>query len=107
MRSGSDGWSSHGSPNLLLSQEAVAMPAVRFGKHPPKVDYRTLHFRNYLTSTLPPPPPSLNVLSRVYEQLKTTDPTALFPMDGNDTLGACTIAALAHAETVYRGLIGS
>jgi hypothetical protein len=27
-------------------------------------------------------------------------------MDGNDTLGDCTIAALAHAETVFRGLIG-
>jgi len=25
-------------------------------------------------------------------------------MDGNDTLGDCTIAALAHAITVYRGL---
>ncbi len=83
------------------------MLAVRFGKHPPKVDYRTLRFRNYLTSTLPPPPPALNVLSRVYEQLKMTDPTTLFPMDGNDTLGDCTIAALAHAETTYRGLIGA
>jgi hypothetical protein len=27
-------------------------------------------------------------------------------MDGNDTLGDCTIAALAHAITTYRGLIG-
>jgi hypothetical protein len=28
-------------------------------------------------------------------------------MDGNDTLGDCTIAALAHAVTTYRGLLGS
>ena len=27
-------------------------------------------------------------------------------MDGNDKYGDCTIAALAHAETTYRGLIG-
>jgi hypothetical protein len=27
-------------------------------------------------------------------------------MDGNDTLGDCTIAALAHAVTIYRGLVG-
>jgi hypothetical protein len=26
-------------------------------------------------------------------------------MDGNDTLGDCTIAALAHADTVYNGLV--
>lgn len=26
-------------------------------------------------------------------------------MDGNDTIGDCTIAALAHAITVYRGLL--
>jgi hypothetical protein len=83
------------------------MPAFRFGKHPPKVDYRTLRFRNYLTPTLSLPPPSLNVLTRVYEQLGTTDPTTLFPMDGNDALGDCTIAALAHAETTYRGMIGT
>ena len=27
-------------------------------------------------------------------------------MDGNDTLGDCTIADLAHATTVYNGLLG-
>jgi hypothetical protein len=27
-------------------------------------------------------------------------------MDGNDQYGDCTIAAMAHADTVYRGLIG-
>jgi hypothetical protein len=27
-------------------------------------------------------------------------------MDGNDTLGDCTIAALAHAVTTYHGLLG-
>jgi hypothetical protein len=82
------------------------MAAYRFGKHPPKHDYRTLRFKNYLTPEIAPPPPADNVLTRVYAALKVTDPTKLFPMDGNDTLGDCTIAALAHAETTYRGLIG-
>jgi hypothetical protein len=83
------------------------MPGYRFGKHPPKKDYRTLRFASYATSALAAPPASVNTLTRVYKNLKTTDPTKLFPMDGNDTLGDCTIAGLAHAVTTYRGLIGS
>lgn len=82
------------------------MPNYRFGKHPPKVDYRTLRLKNYLLPSLAPPPASDNVLTRVYEKLKVSDPAKLFPIDGNDTLGDCTIAALAHAITVYRGLLG-
>ena len=82
------------------------MPGYRFGKHPPKVDYRTLRLKNYLTSALAAPPASYDVLPKVYAKLKNSDPTKLFPMDGNDTLGDCTIAALAHADTVYGGLIG-
>jgi hypothetical protein len=82
------------------------MPAYRFGKHPPKIDYRTLRFGNYLKPSIAAPPASDNVLTRVYQKLKTKDPNKLFPMDGNDTYGDCTIAALAHAITVYRGLLG-
>ena len=82
------------------------MPDYRFGKHPPKQDYRTLHFKNYLTPKIAAPPPADNVLTRVYAKLKVNDPSKLFPMDGNDTLGDCTIAALAHSETTYRGLLG-
>ena len=55
---------------------------------------------------MPAPPASYNVLTNVYAKLKTTDPTKLFPMDGNNTMGACTIAALAHTLTTYRGLVG-
>jgi len=84
------------------------MQSYRFGKYPPKVDYRTLRFRNYLTAELAPPPATYNVLTAsVFPKLKTTDPTKLFPMDGNDRLGDCTIAAVAHAETVYRALLGT
>src|ERR1700704_4204348 len=84
------------------------MPNYRFGKHPPKADYRTLRFKNYLKAGIAAPPATFSVLTeKSYPKLNTTDPTKLFPMDGNDTLGDCTIAALAHAITVYRGLVGS
>src|SRR6202023_3883753 len=81
------------------------MPSYRFGKHPRKCDYRTLRFKNYVTAALPPPPASLNLLDRVYAKVGTSNPTQLFPLDGNDTLGDCTIAALAHAETVFNGFL--
>ena len=51
------------------------------------------------------PPASDNVLDTVYQNLKIKDPGKLFPLDGNDTIGDCTIAALAHAITVYRALL--
>lgn len=82
------------------------MASFRFGKHPPKVDYRTLRLRDYLTDKLAAPPNAYSALTEVYKKLDVSDPTQLFPMDGNDTLGDCTIAALAHADTVFSGLIG-
>jgi hypothetical protein len=82
------------------------MLGYRFGKHPPKVDYRTLRLSTYLKSSLPVPPAAFDALAQVYAALKISDPTVLFPMDGNDRLGDCTIAALAHAITAYRGRLG-
>ena len=32
------------------------MQGYRFGKHPPKTDYRTLRFRDYVAAELAPPP---------------------------------------------------
>jgi len=46
------------------------------------------------------------VLTGLYNKVGISDPKKLFPMDGNDTLGDCTIAAMAHAITVFRGLLG-
>ena len=82
------------------------MANYRFGKHPPQVDYRTLRFKDYIKSSLAAPPATYNVLTDVYKNLKTTDPTKLFPMDGNDSVGDCTCAGLAHAITTYSGLVG-
>jgi len=82
------------------------MANYRFGKHPPKVDYRTLQFKKYLKAGIAAPPATFNVLTTVYQKLTINNPATLFPMDGNDTVGDCTIAALAHATTVYQGLVG-
>jgi hypothetical protein len=65
-----------------------------------------LRLKDYFAAKLEAPPPSFDVLPKVYDQLATSDPTALFPMDGNDALGDCTIAALAHASTIFHGLVG-
>lgn len=81
------------------------MAQVRFGKHPAKSDYRTLRFKNYLLKSLAPPPAAYSTLPLVYKNLKVSNPAVLFPMDGNDQYGDCTIAALSHAITVYNGLI--
>jgi hypothetical protein len=82
------------------------MPGYRFGKHPPKSDYRTLRFKDYLTRDLAPPLAELNVLAHVFDNLRASDVTKLFPMDGNERLGDCATAALAHAITVQRALTG-
>jgi len=83
------------------------MPSYRFGKHPPKQDYRTLRLKSYLGVALAAPPVSYDVLPTVYQKLNSNDPAILFPMDGNDTLSDCTIAGLAHAVTTFRGKVGT
>jgi hypothetical protein len=85
------------------------MPGYRFGKRPPKIDYRTLRLKDY-AANLPDPPPAANVLQEVYKNLNIQPPDAstpatLFPLDGNDTLGDCTIAGVAHAMTVYHSFV--
>ncbi|HEY3831236.1 MAG TPA: hypothetical protein VGO03_03000 [Acidimicrobiia bacterium] len=81
---------------------------LRFGKQPKLSDYRTLRFKDYLTDQLAAPPATFDVLANALSKLSKTDadvPT-LFPMDGNDQYGDCTIAAVAHAITIYEGLVG-
>ena len=79
--------------------------ALRFGKLAPRLDKRTLRLSSFLEKKIAAPPPDFNALTRVYSNLKTNNAASLFPMDGNDNLGDCTIAAVAHADTVYQGLV--
>ena len=60
------------------------MHSLRFGKHAPVHDYRTLQFKNYLSDKVSAPPATFDVLRQVYKNLKISDPSILFPMNGND-----------------------
>ena len=56
------------------------MPNYRFGKHPPKVDYRTLRFKNYLTPKIAAPPAAYNVLTAsVYPETEDDRPNQVVP----------------------------
>lgn len=80
---------------------------MRFGKLAPKLSYSTLRFSNYLDfSNLPTSPKAYDTLQAVYTKTGNHNPSHLFPMDGNDNYGDCTCAGIAHALTLYNGLIG-
>lgn len=88
--------------------------SLRFGKLPVKSDYRTLRFGAYATPQLPAPPTSFSILEAdVFPSLQLAVPPSdsavsdLFPMDGNDQYGDCAAAGLAHAVTVWQGMIGT
>ena len=82
------------------------MAQYRFGKLPARNSSKTWLFDDYGAPGLPPPPLRSCNLSRVYTALGTSDPTELFPMDGNDTVGCCTIAGLAHLLTIFNAFLG-
>jgi len=76
--------------------------ALRFGKKPARVDPRTLQLSKY-TAALPAPPAGFSSLYRLPATFK--DVATVFPMDGNDAVGDCTIAGVAHADTLFNGLV--
>lgn len=76
----------------------------RFGKKPPRVDYRTLSFGNYLQDDIPTPPESIDHVIRVCTNTGYR-PEYMFPMYSNDVLGDCTIAGMAHGVAVYNGIV--
>jgi hypothetical protein len=80
-------------------------PKYKYGNLPAQKASKTLRFQDYVAAPAFMPP-AINVLPRVYGQLGVNDPTILFPMDGNIQYFDCDIAAVAHAITVYNGLVG-
>lgn len=50
-------------------------------------------------------PPAYDVLTQATKTLRPPTPPNSSPSNGNDTLGDCTIAAVAHATTTFRGLV--
>ena len=80
---------------------------LRFGKKPPIRDYRTFLLQNYLRDDVPTPLDSFDSTERVYSNLGMPNPGYLFPMLANDEIGDCTIAAMAHGDTVWSGLVSN
>ena len=64
---------------------------MRLGRKAIKTDSRTLRMANYLTPSLPPPPPAKD----------WTNGITSWGMMLNDKLGDCTIAGAAHAVQVW------
>jgi hypothetical protein len=85
--------------------EVTMISALRFGKLPPKIDYRTLSFGNYLKEDIEEPPESVSLTVRVFENLGDKRTDLIFPMFANDQLGDCTVAGMAHGVTVYHGMV--
>lgn len=77
------------------------------GKLAAKASYKTLRLRSYLTDALPAPPTSYDAAAAAMAKVGITSIPVMFPMDNNDTLGCCTIAAVAHAMAIYFGLVGA
>jgi hypothetical protein len=78
------------------------------GKLPKQVDPkgRTLMMAKYMVA-VPDPPRRFSNLDVVANKLKFTGTIAqLFPMDGNDTVGDCVVAAKAHKITIDNGRVG-
>jgi hypothetical protein len=70
---------------------------MRLGRKAVKTDSRTLMMANYLTPSLPPPPPAKD----------WTKGIANWGMMLNDKLGDCTIAGAAHALQVWSANTGT
>ena len=79
---------------------------MKFGKLAKKTSYKTIKFKKYVLDGFAAPPPAFSTLDRVYKNLGISDPTVLFPMDGNDSLGDCSFASACHASTTWNGMVG-
>lgn len=78
--------------------------AGRHGKLARKSDFRTLRMSSYLKS-VPTAPEAVDNIGWAVSQTKS-DVATLFPMDGNDELGDCTICGVAHLDTLWAASLG-
>src|SRR5215472_1040442 len=81
------------------------MPNYHFGNHPAKHDCRT-RFQKLHRSGASGAAALLQCSYQREPKTEDINPISLFPMDGNHTLGDCTIADLAHATTATTACSG-
>lgn len=74
--------------NLKAPEPVKPKPRLMLGKLAPKPHLKTLVLAKYLTPLLPPPP------EKVYREYKI--PLDAWGMFGNDKIGNCTFACIAH-----------
>lgn len=81
---------------------------MKFGRLAPVASPHALMFERYTQARLPQPSLGYSNIYTVEDKLALapTDVYDLFPMDGNDSLGDCTCAGMAHAQTIYNGMLG-
>jgi hypothetical protein len=77
----------------------------RHGKLARKSDFRTLRMSSYLKGAVPTAPVSVDNIARAVAATKFPI-TALFPMDGNDEYGDCTICGVSHIDTLWEAFLG-
>ena len=76
------------------------------GALPPRIDFRTLLFRDY-SAGLPAPPVACDSFALASSRLPGNPGVEIvMPMDGNDRYGDCVMAAVAHNVALCQGLIG-
>ncbi len=89
-------------PNPYL---AAKRPVGRHGKLARRSDYRTLRFGSYLKGAAPIAAPEVDNITRATATTRS-DVATLFPMDGNDELGDCTVCGVSHIETLWEAFLG-
>jgi hypothetical protein len=73
---------------------------LKLGKLAPRHNDKTLRLRTYLGIDVPPPPPE-----KVFREYKI--PADAWGMFGNDTIGDCTCAAVAHMIMLFTAHTGT
>jgi hypothetical protein len=79
-------------PQYTQNTVGMAPDSRKLGKHPPRIDNRTLKFGSYLTPQLPTPPPRVDY---------TRGFNINWGMMLNDQLGLCVEAAKGHGEQIW------
>jgi hypothetical protein len=92
-------WSKGGRPLAKSIQHPSSGRRYKLGRNRPVARCPRLSLRNYLTRILPEPPPSCDYTKSAS--------SALSQVYGNDELGDCVIAGIAHLVGVLTGNAGS